>query len=202
MAFPFTLAHGVFLIGIAIVGGAHHPHESMWQFDPRSLRNGAGILFATLLLDFLRRARDASISSVRLDQGVRAATAGSRVGAASDTDCRDGRDGAVWINVGCPVCADRVENAVGAGDIGRARKQRRRTPRRPPGCARRASGCCRTRRRDRTGRTMERELRDRAQARHRGRAIDAALSAFPRPSVALPLQFGASILIEGSLKPE
>jgi hypothetical protein len=52
IAFVFTLAHGIFVVVIAVILNARHADAPMWQFAFGPFRQGALILLGTLAIDF------------------------------------------------------------------------------------------------------------------------------------------------------
>ncbi len=52
IAFVFTLAHGLFVVVIALLLARRHPDAPMWQFAFGPFRQGAWILLGTLMVDF------------------------------------------------------------------------------------------------------------------------------------------------------
>jgi Family of unknown function (DUF6498) len=49
----FTLAHGVFVVGLAVGMSQHHPDQSMWLFSFAQLRQGAATLSIMLAINLL-----------------------------------------------------------------------------------------------------------------------------------------------------
>ena len=53
MAFPFTLAHGVFVAVIALMLAQNHADDPMWQLSWVQVGRGVGIIAAMLAIEFL-----------------------------------------------------------------------------------------------------------------------------------------------------
>ncbi|MEO6689700.1 MAG: DUF6498-containing protein [Dokdonella sp.] len=52
VAFVFTLAHGIFVIGLAFIFTMKHPDSPVWRFDSIAFRHGALLLLGVLAVDF------------------------------------------------------------------------------------------------------------------------------------------------------